>query len=100
MSNGVIAASRRTICASGLSSYSSTKGNTSAANACGDSLYTFARWHDGVGTYPANGDVVYTDATGCTVFDGQDKYYSHPTGTVSYQISASGVCSNFNPCGF
>ena len=96
--SGVIAASRRKRCITGLTSYSSNKGSSTGALTCSDDSFIFTRWHDGASTYPVNTDIIYTDDTGCTVFDGEDKYFSDANDAFSYQISSSGVVSNADLC--
>ena len=99
MGNGVIAAARRyeVVCVVGLTSYSSTNSNASAANACGDSA-TQTYYHDGGGTYPVNGDNVYTDANGCNALNGGGNWYSDAGFGTAYQISSVGVVSNSELC--
>lgn len=95
--NGIIAASRRRDPCSGFTQWNGTKDNTTHANACGDGVYNIIRFHGGANVDPRNGDIIY-NALGCTVFDGQDKYYSEEVADWSFQINSSGVVSNRNPC--
>lgn len=96
--NGVIAASRRRACNS-VTAYDSTKGNTSHSNACSDSDFINSWYHDGVGTFPAVGDIIYTDDIGCSALDGLDKYYRHDGGvSFTYQIDGSGEVYNIDLC--
>jgi len=77
------------VCSS-LTSFSATDGpDGSSVEACLNTKYsTF--YHDGAGTYPANGDTVYTDSGGSTY--ATDGWYKYVSGTsFVYGISGSGV---------
>lgn len=93
--NGIIAASRRSICHV-VTAYYSTTGQTSALNACAAGV-TVLRYHNGTGTYPVNGDTIYTSSNGCTIFDGGSLYYADD-GLKSYIINSAGKVSSASLC--
>lgn len=73
-----------------------TTGSTSYSTACGYSSPTATKYHNGVGTYPAVGDVVYT--TGTTPMDGDNKYYKIPAAGLSIKIDDNGYVTEVLSC--
>ena len=57
-------------------------------------------YHDGVGVYPVDGDIVYSDSGGTTPFVGAKDYYKMGLEGIM-KINASGVASlvNLTYCG-
>lgn len=72
--------------------------NNSVSAACADQS-SQTMYHDGSGTYPANGDTVSTSASMSPVFNGNGKYYRVAEATgYSIIISSGGVVSNKTAC--
>ena len=80
-----------------VTAYGSNGGTGTSALACADAVVT-TFYHDGGGTYPTNGDTVYTDAYGCTTLNGGNNWYRDTGGVNAYQISSVGVVSNSTAC--
>lgn len=56
-------------------------------------------YHNGVGTYPAVGDFVFTDLAGTTPFDGLSKwYFILAPGDYAIRISSTGLVLNITSC--
>lgn len=53
-----------------------------------------SRWHDGVGTSPTIGDVVYADEQGNEIFVGGNAWYYDFTGNKSIYITDEGIVDN------
>jgi hypothetical protein len=71
----------------------------SSAAACGSSKRTIVEfYHDGAGTYPANGDVVHTTSGGGSPFGGDDFYYWVDVANGTGRISGAGVVSAVASC--
>ena len=84
--------------------YRSFLGRSTATAACLESTSSQV-FHDGSGILPANGDKVYTSATGTTVFNSQTLYHSmtqDPAGVGGqksrFRTNASGVVSDVSTC--
>jgi len=67
----------------------------SGEEACEFGIENSAWYHDGVGTYPADGDNVYTDETGTTNPEDGIYWMSEPS---SFTVTG-GVVSDVTPCG-
>ena len=95
--NGIIAAAFRSQCNS-VTAYNSNKGNAVRATTCTDDVFTTVKYHDGGGTNPVNGDLVYNDVDGCNLYDGNDFFFSDDGDVNSYIISSVGVVSSSAVC--
>jgi hypothetical protein len=73
----------------------STVGKTSALLAC-DEVTTTTRYISGSNTTPDNGEIVYTDSGGTTLFDGSNKW--HYVGNIVFIVSSVGVISSVGFC--
>lgn len=65
-----------------------TTGYTSYSAACSSSTPTGTRYHNGGGTYPGVGDIVYTSGT--TPMNGDNKYYKITAADVAVKIGTDG----------
>lgn len=98
MGNGVIAASRRKSVS--VTGFSTNKvGEASSAGACAFTV-DWTYYHDGAGTYPVNGDVIYENDPGTTKLVGNNKWFilKSPLTRLVGQISNTGVVSNSTAC--
>ena len=84
--------------------YRSTAGKSTASLACNEPA-AIQVYHDGSGILPANGDKVYTTATGTTVFNSQTLYHSmaqDPAGENDqksrFRTNSSGTVSDVGTC--
>ncbi len=78
------------------SSTISDAGYETSALACASSGSTQTVYHDGVGSDPVQGDIVYTDALGAGLFIGALQYYK--VGTNAIQIDNQGTVVNLVSC--
>ena len=92
------------VTATRTSFYRSFLGRSTASAACQESTSSQV-YHDGSGILPANGDKVYTSATGTTVFNSQTLYHSmtqDPAGIGGqksrFRTNALGVVSDVSTC--
>ena len=93
-----------TVTSSTVSRFYKSPGNTSQSGACGDAANQPV-YHDGLGDLPSNGDKVYTNNTGTTLFNGQNAYYVasvDPVGAgvagYNIRINSSGVVDQPTLC--
>jgi len=71
---------------------------TTPTQACADAEDT-QMWHDGVGAYPVNGDIIYTNAGGLTTHPGNAiKYYQLGGGSQGNIGLGTGVVANKFAC--
>lgn len=73
--------------------------NTTPSAACSDQS-AGVYYHDGAGSLPTNGDYIYTETSGTTVFAGNSKYYKNldDPGGASMYIDNSGLVSQYSSC--
>ena len=85
------------ISAMGLTSSTiSDTGYETSALACASSGSTQTVYHDGIGSDPVQGDIVYADALGAGLFIGELQYYK--VGTTAIQIDNQGTAVNLVSC--
>ena len=92
---GAIAASRRRGVT--VTSFASSKTpRTTKTLACADAE-TWTYYHDGVGSFPADGDTIYTDDPGTIKLNGGGNWLAWNTDRAA-QVSSSGVVSSEQLC--
>lgn len=75
-----------------------TTGKDNSTEACNDIGANDTKYHNGSGTYPTNGDTVYTDSNGTITFDGASKWYRNVEGGTSIKIDSIGVVIDVSVC--
>ncbi len=79
-----------------LTSFSINSVGTTLANVC-SSTASDTLFHSGSAALPAVGDVIYTDGTGQTAFNGNDEYYKVSTNDYAL-INPSGLVVDTGDC--
>ena len=69
----------------------STTSTSTDELACGASPSYTTYYHDGAGTYPTDGDLVYTDVNGVNTLNGAAEWWKVNGSNIVLQISGSGV---------
>lgn len=85
------------ICASLNSVGISSTGYESSSAAC-DARFFTAVYFNGNGDYPAVGDYIFTDSSGVTSLNGDNKYYGVPDNRTSIKIDSNGGVVSVTSC--
>lgn len=80
-----------------LTAFSISTLGTTQVNACDETADT-TRYHDGAGSYPVNGDFVYTDSGGSNPFDGNNEWFKIGDGNIIQIADATGEVLNESVC--